>query len=257
MADVSFLFYSHSEYNDLWPILLDNLNKLPLSYKKYIGVDKSDVSGLEGFDTVLCYTASMTYPQKVLSLLEQITTPYVVFIHDNDLIMNFNTELFNQLMDHIHTKSIDRCMFGIVNSTATTSSPLVLQQVNNYSCPSFVLPYDVGPSIWKTESFKQALASVSNATYRNIEQSNIQHFCSKHFKMFAFLSYERAYYVMGRPFPSHFQFLHLCVAGNLYEEPYYMDQKDNFIRLKQKYPDILKRKTVTSNHISFNRFPGI
>lgn len=257
MADVSFLFYSHSEYNDLWPILLDNLNKLPLSYKKYIGVDKSDVSGLEGFDSVLCYNTTMTYPQKVLSLLEQITTPYVVFIHDNDLIMNFNTDMFNQLMDHIHTKSIDRCMFGIVNSTATTSSPIVLQQVNNYSCPTFIVPYDVGPSIWKTESFKQALGSVPDATYRNIEQSSIQDFCNTHLKMYAFLSYERAYYVIGRPFPNHFQFLHLCVEGNLYQEPFYMDQKDNFISLKQKYPAILKRKTVISNHISFNRFHGI
>jgi hypothetical protein len=257
MADVSFLFYSHSEYSDLWPILLDNLNKLPISCKKYIGVDRSDVSGLEGFDNVLYYTTSMTYPQKVLSLLEQITTPYVVFIHDNDLIMNFNTDSFYQLMDRIYTELIDRCMFGIVNSTVTTSSPIVLHQVNNYSSPTFMVPYDVGPSIWKTESFKQALALVPDATYRNIEQSTIQDFCNTHLKMYAFLSHERAYYVMGRPFPKQFQFLHLCVGGNLYEEPYYMDQRENFIHIKQKYPAILKRKIVTSNHISFHRLPNI
>jgi hypothetical protein len=257
MTDISFLFYSHSEYNDLWPILIDTLHKLPTSCKKYIGVDRNDISGLEGFDTVLCYTPSLPYPQKVLSLLEQITTPYVVFIHDNDLIMNFNTDSFSQLMDRIRTESIDRCMFGIVNSTPDTSQTIVLQQVNHYSCPTFMVPYDVGPSIWKTESFKRALASVPDATYRNIEQSTIQDFCNTHLKMYAFLSHERVYYVMGRPFPKQFQFLHLCVGGNLYEEPYYMDQRENFIHLKQRYPAILKRKTVTSNHISFHRLHGI
>jgi hypothetical protein len=160
-------------------------------------------------------------------------------------------------MEDIRTKSIDRCMFGIVNSTPDTSQQIVLQQVNHYSCPTFMVPYDVGPSIWKTESFKRALASVPDATYRNIEQSTIQDFCNTHLKMFAFLSHERACYVMGRPFPKQFQFLHLCVGGNLYQEQFYMDQKDNFIKLKQQYPGILKRKTVISNHISFHRLHGI
>jgi hypothetical protein len=257
MTDLSFLFYSHSEYNDLWPILLDNLHKLPISCKKYIGVDRTDLSGLEGFDNILCYSQSLPYPQKVISLLEQITTPYVVFIHDNDLIMNFDTNSFNQLMDNVKTNQIDRCMFGIVNSTTDNSHPILLQKVNNHSCPTFMVPYDVGPSVWKTESFKQALAHVPDATYRNIEQSKIQDFCNVNLKMYAFLSNERAYYVMGRPFPKQFQFLHLCVGGNLYQDNYYMDQKDNFINLKQKYPDILKRKTVSSNHISFKRLHGI
>jgi hypothetical protein len=148
-------------------------------------------------------------------------------------------------------------MFGIVNSTPNTSQTITLQSVNHYSSTTFIVPYDVGPSIWKTESFKRALASVPDATYRNIEQSTIQNFCNAHLKMYAFLSQERAYYVMGRPFPKQFQFLHLCVSGNLYQEPYYMDQKENFITLKQKYPDILKRRTVTSNHIYFHRLQGI
>ena len=256
MEDTSFLFYSHSEYSDLWPIISDTLRLIPTEYKKYIGVDTDDISGLETFDDRFIYPQTPFYSQKVLSLLEKITTPYVVFIHDNDLLMNFDGDAFSLLMRHIRTTSIDRCMFGIVNSTSNTDFPQ-LKQVNNYKCPTFMTPYDVGPSVWKTESFKQALRCVPNATYRDIEQSTIQNFCRDNLNMYALLSSERAYYVMGRPFPRQFQFLHLYVRGSIYEDKYYMDQEQNFIALKDKYPAILKRNTVSSNHILFNRLPGI
>jgi hypothetical protein len=256
MSDVSFLFYSHSEYNELWPILSDNLNKIPSNYKKYIGVERKDISGLEGFDGIFLYDATLSYSEKVVSLLEQITTPYVVFIHDNDLIMNFDGDAFALLIRSIHSNTIDRCMFGIVNSTSMTSFPSLIQ-VNQYECPMFMTPYDVGPSIWKTESFKQALLSVPYATYRDIEGSSIQEFCRNNLRMFAFVSSERAYYVMGRPFPRQFQFLHLCVRGSLFDNKYYMDQEANFILLKEKYPAITKRAVIDGSYISFNRLHGI
>jgi hypothetical protein len=256
MSDVSFLLYSHSEYNDLWPIISDNIYKIPSNYKKYIGVDRTDISGLEGFDGIIPYNSTLTYSEKVISLLERITTRYVVFIHDNDLIMNFDGDAFSLLMSRIQADSIDRCMFGIVNSTSTTSFPQ-LMQVNHYRCPTFMTPYDVGPSIWKTESFKQALLSVPHATYRDIEDSSIQEFCRNNLRMFAFLSSERAYYVMGRPFPRQFQFLHLCVRGDLFDNKYYMDQEANFLLLKKKYPAITKRPVVDASFLSFNRYPNI
>jgi hypothetical protein len=256
MADVSFLFYSHSEYNDLWPIITDSLNKIPSNYNTYIAVDKKPISGLEGFSGILSYNPDLSYSQKVLSLLDQITTPYVVFIHDNDLIMNFDGDAFLLLMSHIHTLSIDRCMFGIVNSTTNKVFPQ-LAQVNYYQCPTFIIPYDVGPSIWKTESFKRALLTVPHAAYRNIEYSAIQNFCRDNLRMYAFLSSERAYYVIGRPFPRQFQFLHLCIRGSIYEDKYYMDQAQNFSTLKQTYPAITNRTVADGSFLSFNRYPNI
>lgn len=246
-GNVTFLFYTHSDYKDLWPIMAEKLSLLPVNIKKCIGVNASapTESLSEHFDSVCTYDDTETYPRKLTSILDSIHTDYVVLIHDNDLIVSFDRSDFNRLLALIQQRAIDRCMFGVVgkeNPTVVTDN-FSIGRINGMSTPHFITPYDVGPSVWNVGSFKRALSTALDISYRDIERSQIQEYCKSHLNMYAFFSHpgRKTFYCIGRPFSESFQFLHICAQGKLLEDPLYMDQQYELMRIKMMHPEILNR----------------
>jgi len=257
MEDITFLFYSHSDYSDLWEILRDITPQLiPTKYKRLIAINANAPNQPTGFDGVLTYDDSLNYSDKVLSLINQISTEYVAFIHDNDLMMSFSNVSFTDLFNIIKTNHIDRCIFGIIGRNNGTIHHPHFNLVNSKSTetPHFRTPYDVGPSIWKVAAFKSALAVVPNMSYRDIEESAIQNYCTEHLNIYGFANDDTkpAYYVIGRPFSEPFQFLHMFVRGKMYEPYVYMDQEAIFIDLKNKYPILLNRPIAENSYEVFH-----
>jgi len=247
--DVTFLFYSHSDYSDIWNIICEQTNIYIPAYKRIIAINSNSTKIPDGFDTVLTYDDSLNYSDKVVSLLNHITTEYVVFIHDNDLIMSFSESIFIELMAIVKEHNIDRCMFGILgknNATIKGNGFSIVDAKNTYT-PHFIYPYDVGPSIWKTNSLKNAMAIVPNCSYREIEGSEIQKYCKNSLRVFGFCieDGQKPYFCIGRPFPEEFQFLHFIIKAGFYQPYTYMDQETNFNKLREKYPDTSHRKMFT------------
>lgn len=243
MEKITILIFSHTEYNDLWPVI--ERSPFPTTCERIFAINKTDISVvIKGF-TIKTYIDSISYSEKILSLLEAITTPYIWLIHDNDILQTFNEEAFTKLIEYMDIKVIDRLMFGVVSNedAEIKDSFFNIGYVNNKNTPHFITPYDVSPSIWRVSSLKSAMESVKGVGYRDIENSSIQQFCKKHLNMWGFFTHpcKKSYYVIGRPFPELFQYLHLCVRGMLLEEDKYMDQKDNFKRLIQLYPGLVNR----------------
>jgi hypothetical protein len=255
--DTTFLFYTHSDYDDLWEVLKDITSTLiPNKYKRLVAVNANAPNQPAGFDDILTYDDSLNYSDKVLSLINHITTEYVVFVHDNDLMMSFSDKIFTELVSTIKTHTIDRCIFGIIGRNNGTIQHPNFNLVNSKSTetPHFCTPYDVGPSIWKVEAFKDALAIVPNTSYRDIEGSEIQTYCTNHLNVYGFANDDTkpAYYVIGRPFSEPFQFLHMFVRGKMYEPYVYMDQEANFVHLKNKYPILLNRPMAEDSYGIFH-----
>ena len=255
--DITFLFYSHSDYSDIWEILKDNTSRLiPSTYKRLIAVNANAPNQPAGFDGVLTYDDSLNYSDKVLSLINQIPTKYVAFIHDNDIIMSFSDSVFGDLLTILQTNNIDRCIFGIIGRNNGTICHPHFNLVNSKDTQSshFRIPYDVGPSIWRVEAFKNALGVVPNMSYRDIEESAIQNYCAENLKVYGFANDDSKpeYYVIGRPFSEPFQFLHMFVRGKMYEPYVYMDQEANFVALKNKYPILLNRPMADDSYGVFH-----
>jgi hypothetical protein len=257
MENITFLFYSHSDYSDLWEILKDVTSQLiPKNYKRLVAINANAPTQPIGFDGVLRYDDSLNYSDKVLLLMNQITTEYVAFIHDNDLMMNFSDVIFTDLLTIIKNNNIDRCIFGIIGrNNGTIHHPYFnLVDAKTTQTSRFCIPYDVGPSIWKVTAFKSALTAIPNTSYRDIEQSDIQNYCKTNLKIYGFANDDTkpAYYVIGRPFSESFQFLHIFVRGKMYEPYVYMDQEANFIALKNKYPILLNRTMAENSYEVFH-----
>ena len=244
--DITFLFYTHSDYADLWEVLKDKTSTLiPTKYRRLVAVNGNSSSQPAGFDDILTYDDSLNYSDKVLSLINQIPTEYVAFIHDNDLMMSFSDVVFVELLSIIKAHTIDRCMFGVIgrNNGSIQSPYFNLVNTNSTKSSHFAIPYDVSPSIWRTQAFKDALAVVPNTSYRDIEESAIQTYCKEKLNVYGFANDEnkRAYYVIGRPFSEPFQFLHMFVRGKCYEPYVYMEQAENFKQIIMNYPTIRNR----------------
>ncbi len=253
---VAFLFYSHTEYKDLWPILADNIKKLPTQPNKYICINETneDYEVLNtNFTKVIRYKYELSYPQKLLYVLSQINEKYVVLIHDNDLIVSFDNNDYYELMELIYKKNIHRCMFGVVgNNQPEFELEKFSIGTSKLSTPHHMTPYDVGPSIWNKYELEKALETVKDYQYRNIEQSPIQSYCLEKLNMYGFYKHKiyPSKYVIGRPFPNSFQFLHICGQGKLFEKHLYMDQQTEFENLIQKYPQLSERGyLMNQNHI--------
>ena len=72
--DITFLFYTHSDYADLWEVLKDTTSKLiPTKYKRLVAVNANSPNQPVGFDEILTYDDSLAYSDTVLSVINQIT----------------------------------------------------------------------------------------------------------------------------------------------------------------------------------------
>lgn len=242
---ITVLFFTHTEYKDLWPCILRN--PIPKKIKQMIAVNESieeiDKNNfVENNFEIISYIDTLSYSEKILNLLKTIQTPYVCFIHDNDIVQTFHEEAFHEILDCLDSHKIDRLMFGIIakDNADIQHEHFHIGRINEKTTPHFITPYDVGPSIWRVSAFQKAMDCVKGVGYREIETSVIQEFCKTHCNMWGFFSHpkQKSCYVIGRPFPEVFQFLHLCVRGKLLEEDKYMDQKENFLQLLHQYPNL-------------------
>lgn len=258
MTDATILIYSHSDNADLWPYLNEFVRSV--SCPCTIAVNHSaSTSGLTDFPTIIEYDDTKLYSEKLLNILSQITTTYIIFFHDNDIPVVFDEKLCNKLLYTCSENGIDRCMFGVVARDAPRKIMIegehLIGIINRITTPHFITPYDVGPSIWKTASFCAALRSIPPTSYRDIEYSLIQAYCRNNLIMAGFLTHPtiKSYYVIGRPFYHRFQFLHIFCQRSLMEPHLYMDQKEAFESIVAKYPAIGTRPILRNqNHINIH-----
>lgn len=81
----TFVFYSHSDYSDVWPILFGQCKKYLSDYKKVLITNKGEAPIQDGWVTVY-YDETKPYQQRVCEGLEQIEDKLIVFHHE-DMIL--------------------------------------------------------------------------------------------------------------------------------------------------------------------------
>ena len=209
------LIYTHSEYQDIWPIVLDTLSKLKIQTRISFAMDKRPTNSSFDSYTIYLYDDQLTYPGRLASLCKQIASDYLFFFHDIDILVNLNQERLDMLMEWIVAMDVDRFALGIfpTHCYVTTYQDIPIAKLNHCRCNWFTSPYDPGPSIWKRSTLEELMLKVSDATYRSIEDSPIQEFLAEK-KVFGFAKRElEPLFTIGRPFTPWFAFCHLLIRG--------------------------------------------
>jgi hypothetical protein len=263
MEEVTLLSYSHTDYKDIWDIVINEYIKNNIQIKNRIfAINETNLLEDEKkklnsfFSNIIFYNDHQTYPQKLIYILQNINTKYVLLIHDIDICINFESIKFNSLMNCIIKNNIDRLILGMIqpqNEIITDNDIFITCAHNRNISKNFYTPYDVGPSIWKKETLINSMNAFNNYSYRDIENSGIQDYLtSKRIYAITRSSNYDSHYQIGRPFSTYFKFLHILVRGKWFESKYYMDLSENFDKIIKEYNiDISKRGLNDSNVHNF------
>jgi hypothetical protein len=233
--------YSHSEFSDILNIQHDYIKNI--NVRKILFIDKLN-ENYDNFNDVYIYDTNLNYSKRIFNCLNisNIDTKYILFIHDNDIILNTNHEYLlsliaiscNKNIDRIDLKYSDMCE-NVKNLTFKDTTLVKNENINDYN-------YNVNPSLWKLDSLVK-LMNEYNYSYRDIENINVQKFCLLNFNMYKIFTYFKinaGWYVTTK----FFTFLHITHGGMCLP----IDNKNNHLdeQIHKEYIDII-------NKYKFNR----
>jgi hypothetical protein len=229
--------YTHSDYSDIWPIVLDALRKNTQDQTVCIAVNsQADCSGFEGF-TVYRYNDANPYAKRLAEICSQSVSDYLFFFHDVDVLMSFDSTKLQGLLQWIQTNAVDRFLLGVLPSELLVEKKgdLSIGKSGLNVCNWFTTPYDVGPSIWKRQTMLDLMTKHSDETYRSIESSAIQEDLAQK-NVYGFCKSDVPIrFTVGRPFTSWFSFCHILVRGKWIPPLAYQSYTGFFITLPERY----------------------
>lgn len=195
------------------------------------------------------YDDTLKYTGRWLNILEEINTDYIVIIHDVDILLYFDINIFNIYYSLVLENKIDRLSLSIFNPNSKLSKYIdnieyAICNLNDIKKTNHYVPYDVSPSVWNKNSFIKLCSIFPNETYASSELNiNLQNYCKKTLKCYgiSYTSNIQIQYCRGLVYSTYFKFLHITTNGKLLL-PYdvYMDTKDDLIKILEKYNIVLK-----------------
>ena len=239
---LTYVVYSHTDYIRILEIQSDYIQKCP---NRTLFVNTSTNRELQfiekKYDKVVHYDDTMQYTDRVAQGLQSIESKYVLFTHDIDILLSVDLQTIEQLITLAEQHDIDRIDLKhtpIAEDGQECDNEVSLAKVTDVN--SYM--YNVNPSIWKVDAFRDLLSNFKNRSYRNIEDLDVQKFCLKYnmYKAYSNTFLKCGYYNCM----SFYTFLHISHAGRLLtlnEESKteygqsYQDVRGEFEKIVDKY----------------------
>jgi hypothetical protein len=242
------IVYSHLEYSDILNIQQDYITN-------FIGCNLAINSSLydnKKFNKIYVYDDSKPYAERIFTSLlnSDLNEKYTFLIHDVDVVLNINKEYFDVLTKIMDNNNIDRIDLKHQNLVGENKISLKDKIISKTSYPQDQYVYNVNPSIWKTSSLLKAFSIYREQSYRNIEHSTIQSYCSQNFNFFI-THYEKpinmGYYSCGEDF----KFLHVSHYGEFL--PLHIDKTNMNEENFSVYKNIINKYNLLNGKRSFRK----
>ena len=103
----AYVFYSHFDYSDIWPLMFGQSNKFLPNKKKYLITNKIEQDLDNNWDAII-YDDSKPYQQRVYESLEKIDEKVIIFHHEDMFLLNNpNWEVMDNLIDLVNNEEIN------------------------------------------------------------------------------------------------------------------------------------------------------
>jgi hypothetical protein len=170
------IFYSHSDYSDVWPAMFGQTDKYLPGVRKYLFSDQSTPElHREGWE-IIRYDDTMRYQQRMTHCLDLVEEDIVLFHHeDMFLYQEPKREVLDEFIELIEEGEVDivkliRASYSEHRSAKVTSSEFIYENPQDLQFaiqPSLCdkeklrLIYDKtsGDNIWEFESNSSAISS--------------------------------------------------------------------------------------------------
>jgi len=183
---IGYIFYSHYEYSDVWPMMKGQVDKYFKGRRKILFTNKIGDYDFSEWEVVL-YDESLSYQKRVASCLEKINDEYVILHHEDMIFVNKpEFEIIEeQLLPLVKKEEIDIikfCKACYQNTEHEKMGKNLFRNPKNLS-------YAVQPALVR----KKLMHKITN----NTNGSNIWKFEANSVNIVNFLNYNSAYYHDG------------------------------------------------------------
>ncbi len=165
----TFLVYSHTEYDDILEINLKRHKKyfpeMPITIctnnKKFVEEKYSDY-----VESIIEYNADKPYGEKLVFVLSQIKTPFVIFNQEVNIFYDkVHPETIDKTVKYMVDNNIDQVRLMLYgNSYPIKDDAMFHQSVGPYY-------FSVATTLWRTSSFLRLADKYKDVNYRDFENA--------------------------------------------------------------------------------------
>lgn len=171
----TFIYYTHSDYSDIWPLMIGQHQKYMSEYKAVLFTDKAD--GFKDWD-VITYDPSLTYRERVLYCLDRLVADLVVFNHEDMFL--FKEPLYDRL----------ETIFKDVGQGSSSFVKLIRVGQNimwvgdDYLEPEKALSFTIQPTVCKKKDLQTIFSETKGDTIWEFEVNTYESVRKNKFKCF-------------------------------------------------------------------------
>jgi hypothetical protein len=157
---------------------------------------------------VVLYDDKKNYSKRVLECLEKIEDEFILFFHDMDIVLRYNPEQCEELVELMKENDIDR--IDLQYSVGELRDEIPFRGLFLTRNSSYV--YNVNPSIWRKSALIDIM-STFDRNYREIEGRDVQEYMKKFnvYRLWAPRKVNAGYFAVT----PWFVFLHITHSGGL------------------------------------------
>ena len=239
--DICFLLYTHSDFEDMWQLNFDQLDATfpHSSMKRVVAINRTNEIVAKqadyNIDTFITYNDTDTYAQKMVTILSQINTPYVLFSHDNNIILHNDATIFAKLFATFKAVNADRLVLEIEQSVHKSPVIQVSEQAGIQQTTDYYYYFNVQTGIWKTHVYLDIFRQFSTYTYRDIENPEVQQYVRTKYKVYRLANVTGIVRAVHFLFPHYFQFLHVTMRQQWVGFHIFQDLEHEWRRLFSAY----------------------
>jgi len=185
LDDLRYVTYSHSDYLDVLQIHADHIKK---KKKKSLLINHCELPETISayYDQIIFYDDALPYASRIYTGVSSIEEDFFVLMHDNDILISENSQMHMvaTVFQHRKMHRLDLKHTPLRNANDNINLNYKYQLVRqhyfkNHPSIGTNYVYDVNPSIWDKKCLLEVMKEFHDLSYREIEQEDVQRFCSK------------------------------------------------------------------------------
>ena len=178
----SYLIYTHTEYSDILEITLKRIKKyFPIKVTSATNNAKETLrmcNDTDQVENIIEYQDNLPYGSKLLSVLNNISTEYLLFNHDVNILFNHvDQDVISHLISIMSEQKIDSIRLSTSGINEKIKKNINTTVYNIISKDSYQLT--VQPTLWRTSSFIDICSKLKDINYRDFEVEKSQMYASK------------------------------------------------------------------------------
>jgi hypothetical protein len=231
---VPICIYSHSSVFEVLEINIAYLEKLfkDTSQPIYLFIDKPYNKEINLRVTTVIYNEDIPYNRRLVHCISQITQPYIILSHESDILLKYDMSAISSITNIMSTNNIDSVdLTANRGNCGDTNKVEISPTLYMVDIKLYKYTFNVQPRIWKTSSAKDLFGSLTEKTYKQSEDGEVQHHIRNNHNTYGLCSSDRIktygiYGDNGEPYTDTspvYTFIHLTSLGKFFKR---MSDKD-------------------------------